>query len=112
MKTEITDVKVEKQAAVSGSVLRLYKYTSELYVSCANILLENGFKQSGDYVFRRKNKNSYGYRIFCLYQFFEKELTLNIYYPQEPMREIKNIEELKVQLKRFENEQDSCLTDR
>jgi len=92
------------QSCVSGSVLRLCKYTSELYVSCANLLLENGFKQTGDYVFKRKNNNSYGDRIFCLYQFFEPELTLNIYYPQEPMRAIKNIEELKAQLKRFENE--------
>jgi hypothetical protein len=92
------------QSCVSGSVLRLCKYTSELYVSCANLLLENGFEQTGDYVFKRKNKNTYGERIFCLYQFFKLELTLNIYYPQEPMRAIKNIEELKVQLKRFENE--------
>ena len=92
------------QTSVSGSVLRLCKYTSELYVSCANLLLKSGFEQTGDYVFKRKSKNGYGQRIFCLYHFFESELTLNIYYPQEPMRGIKNIEELKVQLKRFENE--------
>jgi len=82
--------------------VKLKKYKSKLYVDCANLLIKNGFKQTGDYVFIKENN---GYRVFCLYHFFTDGLTLNIYYPQEPSKLITSIDEMQEQIDRFKNEQ-------
>jgi len=93
-----------QQCSVSGSGLRLVKYTSQLYIDCGNLLLKNGFVQTGDYVFTRQNKEFYSKRHFCIYHFYSDGLRLNIYYPSESFILIKNVDDMQKQIDRFNDE--------
>lgn len=93
--------------AVSGSVsgLRLVKYKSQLYIDCANLLLENGFTQKGDYCFVKNYKsNHYGSETkFFLYHFYSDGLTLNTYNPKQDFLLIKNKEDMQIQINRLKD---------
>lgn len=80
----------------------LHKYNSDLFIECCNFLIDNGFKQIGDYCFERPCKN-YGRRIFFVYHIY-LDLIVNIYYPQEPIRCISSKREMQELIDRFKKE--------
>lgn len=90
-------------SAVSGSGLRLVKYKSQLYIDCANLLLENGFTQEGNYCFIKNYKgNPYGGEPkFFLYHFYSDGLCLNTYNPKQDFILIKNKEDMQKQINRL-----------
>lgn len=83
--------------------LRLHKYTDKLFIACGNLLLASGYEQQGNYCFRKKGTN-WGRRTIFIYRFYSDGITANVYYPQESMRLIKNIEEMQALINRFKDE--------
>ena len=80
--------------------LRLVKYNSLLYIKCCNLLLENGFTQTGNYCFTKKhNGNLHGSEHkFFLYHFYTDGLTLNTYFPKQNYLLIKNVSDMQKQI--------------